>query len=462
MRLILTAIIPLFLVTFCQSVSTAPEQTNATATPPPAYVPAYQMKPDTIEIRGKFLAGCTVPGTIKIALHNVDNTFWKDVTVTNGEFKFKHYLTEPRRAAIRTLYGVKFDFFATTDEKVYNVEINCATKAEVFELKGSAENEAYLPFNAANKKLQTDLDSLGKNDISQKENFALVQQTFAAYQKTLMEIVAKNPNTFTAKVFCAADKLPDGALNSLEDLRKNFLQREAYADPQYYNDFAPQRILMNYLPIRDKKADAGAAIETLMAIGLRNPEAAKRLQEIVSNIFYKMHQEDLVIAYINWAERNPGKMYNQSIKGRLQNLKKVVAGNPFIDFELKDPSGKPRKLSETVNSGKLTALIFYSPTCGHCKEKTPELIPLWEKYKSKGLKIYAAGHDAKSEEWNTFINKNASPEWVHVFEYEDGPHPSDLYYAETPSFILIDAEGKIVSRIGDLDFVKEEIEKRLQ
>jgi peroxiredoxin len=165
---------------------------------------------------------------------------------------------------------------------------------------------------------------------------------------------------------------------------------------------------------------------------------------------------------MNWADLNPGKMYNQSVKGRLQNLRKVVSGAPMQDFELKDPSGKPHKLSETVKSAKLTLLIFYSPTCGHCKEKVPEFLPVWEQYKNKGLKIVAVGNTAKPDEWATFIKTKGSPEWVNLFEYEDGPHPSDLYYAETPSFLLIDRQGTIVSRVWDLEHVIEDIHERLK
>lgn len=465
MRIIFTAILLQFFITSCQSSAEKPEKTtNASVVQTESVnTVAYPMTPDTVEVRGKFLSGCTVPNNIRIAIHNVDNSFWKDVAVNpSGDFKYRFYLNEPRRVALRTIYGAKYDFFTTTNEKVYNVEITCVKGTETMEIKGSEENKAYEPFSIANKKFQTDLDSFAKQDISKKETFELVKKAFGDYQKTLADIAAANPNTFTAKVFCAAEKLPDGSWNSLESLRKNFLQREAYSNPQFYNDFAPQRILLNFIDIRDRSADANPIIEILMNIGLKNQEAAKRLQDVVYSIFYKMHQEDVVIAYINWAERNPDKMYNLSVKANLQNIKKVVAGSPYIDFQLNDPNGKPHKLSETVNSAKLTLLIFYSPTCGHCKEKVPEMKPLWDKYKSKGLKIYAAGHDANNDEWKTFINTNANPEWVHVFEYPEGPKPSDYYYAETPTFILIGPDGKIISRIGDLEFVKKEIEKRLQ
>lgn len=451
------------LLTSCQSGSGNQEKTPEAA---PAAAPAfvYQMKPDTITIKGKFLQGCTVPGNIRIALHNVDNTFWKDVAVSKtGEFSYKHFLTEPRRIALRTIYGVKFDFFATTAEKTYQIEITCDKGAETFAIAGSSENEAYQPFSAANKKFQADLDSLAKKNLKDKDVFAQLSQTITGYQQTIKDIAAKYPNTFTGKVFCPMETLPEGSLASLESLRGNFLKRDAYSTPLVFNDFLPQRILLNYIAIREKSAaDATNAVETLLGIALKNPEAAKRLQDMMSSIFYKMHQEDLVIAYINWADRNPDKMYNQSVKGRLQNLKAVVAGNNMIDFQLTDHTGKVRKLSETVNSAKLTALIFYGPTCGHCKEKVPQLIPLWEKYKDKGLKIVAVGSDSKEEEWRKFITEHAKPEWVHYFETESSAHPSNSYYAENPTFVLIDGQGKIVSRIWDLDFVKEEIQRRLE
>jgi len=459
MRLFLTAILLPLIITSCQSESpgSKPAEANV-ATPAAVQAPSFPMTPDTIQVRGKFLPGCTMPNNIRIAIHNVDNSFWKDVPVSKtGEFSYKQFLNEPRRIALRTIYGVKFDFFATTQEKVYQIEIACNKGAETFSIIGSTENDAYQPFSAANKKLQSDLDSFAKQDISKPETFNLLKQTLTEYQKTMDDISVKYPNTFTGKVFAPAEKLPEGSLSSLEMLRKNFLQRDAYANPQIYNDFLPQRILLNYLAIRDKKGDPNEPVSTLMNIVSKNPEAAKRLQDIMSSIFYKMHQEDLFVAFINWSERNPDKMYNQSVKGRLQNMKRLVPGSPLIDFQLNDPNGKPNKLSDVVKSGKLTVLIFYSPTCGHCKEKVPQLIPLWDKYKSKGLKIYAVGNDANTDDWKKFINEHAKPEWVHALEAETGTRPSDQYFSENPTFILIDGQGKIVSRVADLEFVKEKI-----
>lgn len=469
----------LFLLISCQSSSptqanaeaqdakedAAPSASAETASPTtseslaPAAMPGdYVMKPDTIEIRGKFQAGCTKPSIIKVAQHTeLGDAGFKQVAVNaNGEFTYRIYLSEPRRIAMRTESRTNFDFIATTKEKVFTIDITCANGAEKLELKNSPENVAYRLFANANKKYKDDLDAAGKLDLSVAENFAQLKNKINEYQKTLTEIAAAHPATFTATVFCAAEKLPDGSLASIDALRKNFLQREALANPYIYNDFLGQRILLNYIAICDRKADQTNAVNSAMTIAAKSQDAAKRLQQICYNVFYNRHEEQFVTAYIKWAESNPTLMFNSTVKMSLQRLKHVMPGSQLTDIQLKNPSGAIKKLSETVaSSTKLTLLIFYSPTCEHCQAEIPQIKPLWEQYKAKGLKIYAVGFDATNAEWNAFISGKASPEWTHVFEYPDGTQYSYQYVVNyTPTYIFINPQGKIVSRFPTFDDVK--------
>jgi len=418
----------------------------------------YTMKPDTIEIYGKFLPGCDMPKVIKIAEHNeVGNAGFKEVSVNaSGDFRYKMFLAEPRRIAVKTEKRTMYDFIATTKEKKFRLDIACANGMEKPELKNSPENVPYRLFSNANKKFREELDSFAKQDWAKPETFAKLKGKITTYQKTLSEIASAHPGTFTANVLCAAEKLPEGSLNSLDALRKNFLQREAFANPYIYNDFLGQRILLNYLSICDRKADQENAINGMMNIAAKNPDASKRLQQICYNIFYNRHEEQFIAAYIKWAEAYPTSMHNQSVKMQLQRLKYVMPGNKYIDILLKDPAGATKKLSETVASAsKLTLLIFYSPTCEHCQAEIPQLKPLWEQYKNKGLKIYTAGFDATNEEWNWFIKNKGSAEWTNVFEYPDGTLYSYQYVVNyTPTYVFISPDGKIISRFPTFDEVK--------
>lgn len=478
-RLVYSVSAVLFLLIACQSSSpdaVAKAEPAATSSTPAgatsstetsssevaAAVPmgGYAMTPDTIVISGTYGQGCVIPAKIKIAEHNELNSPWKEVAVNaNGEFKYKMYLAEPRRIAVKTEKRTVYDFIGTTKEKNFQLEITCTNGMEKIELRNSAENVAYRPFNNANKKFRDDLDSVAKLDLTKPEVFKKLTEKIIAYQKTLTDIAVANPSSFTGSFLCPAEKLPEGSLSSLEALRKNFLQREVFANPYLYNDFLGQRILLNYLSIYDKKADQTEVIGRMMNIAAKNPDASKRLQQITYNIFYNRHEEKLMIAYVKWADANPNAMFNQGVKMSLQRLKSVIPGNPIIDIALKDPSGAIKKLSETVSSsGKLTLLIFYSPTCEHCQAEIPQLKPMWEQYKSKGFKIYTVGFDATDSEWHNFIGMKASPEWTNTFEYPDGAQFSYQYVVNyTPTYIFINPQGKIIQRFPTFDDVKREL-----
>ncbi len=422
----------------------------------------FPMTPDTIEVRGNYLSGCKIPGAIKIAEHNELGGAYRSLTVdTNGEFKSRFYLAEPRRIEIKTEKYVRYSFIATTKDKVYQIEIPCVNGMEKPELKNSAENSAYQPFRNANKKFVEDLNKIGKEDLKNPEVFEKLKSTILEYQKTLEGIASANPNTFTAKVLCASEKLPEGSLKSLETLRKNFLQRNAFSNPQLYNDFLARNILANYLAIRDEQAATDETVNNLFALGTKNIDAAKRLQEIAYDAF--SHSDDLMTSYIKWLDANDALMYNTSVKGRLQSLKKSgsMPGNTYKEIKLKDPSGAIRSLSATVDSSKLTLLVFYGPTCSHCQAEIPTLKPIWDQYKMKGLKIFLAGYEGTNEEWNAFIKSKASPEWVHVFD--PGQIAVSQYNAyTTPTYVLIDEQGKIISRLAPLEHVKKLISEKLK
>ncbi|GIV34873.1 MAG: hypothetical protein KatS3mg031_2408 [Chitinophagales bacterium] len=449
----------------CQSNSASSALHNNDGNKTPAAQPVRDLntaKQDTIWIEGRYLSGCTFPATIRIAEHNELYAPWQQVPVKNGEFKYALPLSEPRRIALRTENRGNFDFLATPAEKTYRIEINCSGQYEKIDLKGSAEEAAYRRFSNANKKLRSEIEKITKNDLSKPEVFQQLRNTFLEYQKTLDGIIAAYPQSFTATFFCAAEKLPEESYTSLELLRKNYLNRDVFANPYLYNDFIGQRIITNYVSLRDKTADPYPVVDRLLQTAAQNPEASRRLQQVLYNIFYYRHEEDLITAYVKWADAYPRLMYNASVKMQLQRLEQVIAGKPIIDFQLNDPSGRSRRLSEVVQSSRLTLLIFYSPTCSHCQEELPQIVPLWQANKNKGLKIFCVGFDATDPEWKWFIENKASPEWVHVFETDQNYPPSASYVVNyTPTFILISPDGKIISRFADIDYVKNTLPKLL-
>ncbi len=418
---------------------------------------------DTIEVRGKYLTGCDFPKSIKLRPYNPMTNMTTEVAVNEkGEFTYRYIGVAPKQITVRS-GKTNYDFLVTAAERILKLEISCTASGHTIAAKDSRENNAFQEYDKASKTFQKDFEVFCSSDLSNNETFARLQKLLSDYNKTLQKIITTHPNSFTAKTLCVAAKLPDEALTSLDALRQQYLNRDAFGNPTLYDVAFSSRTLQNYLfCIRNPDDQTFTWFEKLMATGLKNTGAARMLQQVIFDVMYFKHEEDLLIKYASWSETNGAKMYNSSVKMRLKKLSACMAGSPIIDIDLKDQSGVTKKLSEIAGSGKLTVLIFYSPNCAHCKQEMPQFNKMWEQYKDKGLRIYSVAFDAQQSEWQGFIKSNLK-DWTHVFEPSDirSPYTSQYVVNYTPTYLLIDQNGNIISRFGKFDYIMQEIPKRL-
>ena len=128
-----------------------------------------------------------------------------------------------------------------------------------------------------------------------------------------------------------------------------------------------------------------------------------------------------------------------------------IYGRPFM----KDPKEKTHTLQSI--QAEYTLLVFYGPTCGHCKKEIPKikntldsLIDL--KY---NIKTFAVATEFDKEEWKKFIKNQKTESWLNVADIshdKDGnPLASsdwrdkyDIY--STPVIYLLDKKKKILAK----------------
>ncbi|MBI5859139.1 MAG: redoxin domain-containing protein [Sphingobacteriales bacterium] len=147
----------------------------------------------------------------------------------------------------------------------------------------------------------------------------------------------------------------------------------------------------------------------------------------------------------------------KTITDRAYSLMANIMGSPAADIELPDTEGKTTTLYEL--KADYTVVVFWDPTCGHCKEVLPKLDSFYQaKWKKAGLKIYAVGKetDASKKDWLNFIHEQNLQEWTHVYysKAEDKaridnniPGYSQLYDVLTfPTLYLLDKEKRIVAK----------------
>ena len=157
------------------------------------------------------------------------------------------------------------------------------------------------------------------------------------------------------------------------------------------------------------------------------------------------------------SKNNKESKYGKIIEAYIELYAKPKIGGQFIDFEMIDQNGKQKKLSEL--KGKTILLDFWASWCVNCRKENLNLVKNYNKFKSKGLEIFAVSLDENKEKWLNAIEKDEL-NWYHVNDLKGQGNKASLIYGVEgiPDSFLIDENGIIVAR----DLRGKELEKKLE
>ncbi|MBS1737705.1 MAG: DUF5106 domain-containing protein [Bacteroidetes bacterium] len=144
------------------------------------------------------------------------------------------------------------------------------------------------------------------------------------------------------------------------------------------------------------------------------------------------------------------------IANRAYMLMNNLVGEPAANLEMTDTAGHSSSLYNIT--APYTVIVFWDPTCGHCKIEVPRLDSMYDaKWKNMGIKIFAVLSEASEKDrWLTFINEHHLQDWNNVYEtdaqkkqHENDKQPSykQLYdVIMTPTFYLLDKDKRIIAK----------------
>jgi protein-disulfide isomerase len=136
-----------------------------------------------------------------------------------------------------------------------------------------------------------------------------------------------------------------------------------------------------------------------------------------------------------------------------------LIGAKAADLEMTDSAGKASTLYSVT--ADYTVVVFWDPTCGHCKEELPRLDSVYRtNWKAHNVKMYGVlSADSKEEmkpEWLKYIREHNLQDWVNVYQTRETeaanvaaqrPGYRQLYDVTlTPTIYLLDKEKRIIAK----------------
>jgi peroxiredoxin len=137
--------------------------------------------------------------------------------------------------------------------------------------------------------------------------------------------------------------------------------------------------------------------------------------------------------------------YAQEHHAKLTELRKTAVGQSAPDIVLSDPFGKTVALSSL--RGKYVLVDFWASWCKPCREESPNLVKMYNKYKTRGFDVFSVSLDDNREAWQKAINDDKLL-WTHVSDLMKwNSSVVNLYKIEAiPFTVLLDKEGKIIAK----------------
>lgn len=184
-------------------------------------------------------------------------------------------------------------------------------------------------------------------------------------------------------------------------------------------------------------------------------ETSEVLFQLASLYEFNADEDDARKYYSKLATDFPDTAPGRKAAGALRRLDLVGK-----TFDLKATDVEGQKVDTTAYRGKILAVVFWAGWAEPARRDVPELVKLYQKYHSKGLEMVGINLDGEKETLDKIISSDGV-NWPQVHETGgmDGKLANDYGIISLPTMVLVDPQGKVISRTIRL---AAELEKQLE
>lgn len=358
------------------------------------------------------------------------------------------------------------------DEFIITADMNNLPHGVTF--TGSPENDRFKEYTGFLEGYGARQQNIQKEYKTAKttEDSLTIRKKSAAMAKELTtfrkEHVKKYPGTLLSSIFSSLEipQVPDGPhyLADGKTIDSNFAYN--YYKAHYWDNFNLQDDRLIHTPVFDSRLD-----EYMNKLVLPWPDSlikeanfllgkARGTKEMFKYTLWwltrmtessKVMGVDEVFVYLveNYYMKGDATwLASDELNKYIDRAMKIapnVIGNLAPQIKLPRFDGEKKEESLLDLKAKYTLLVFYAPTCGHCREEMPRVDSIYRAVlKGKGMKIYAVSTENDPTAAKDFIKRYKLEDWVTTWDPDhtgDWRAKYDVY--STPSLYLLD-EKKII------------------
>lgn len=304
------------------------------------------------------------------------------------------------------------------------------------------------------------LEYYPKEDDFYKTTLTKVKLLQNQIDERVESLVAKNPNTLTAKLI-VVDKPVFANPELSRDLQHIYLKSHYFNETDFLDTlFLNTNILtgkiISYLTLYQKQGMPQEELEnqllTAVDTVLEKAFVDQQVYEFVVNFLIKGFE---AISFEKGLEHIANhNLVNElcvntdrkkALETKLELIKRIAIGQPAPDFEFTDNTGQLTTL-DRVKAEK-TILVFWASWCPHCDDILPTFQEYYDPLNTANLEIISVSIDEDSVSWQKAVAENGY-NWVNIAELKgwQGPIVEQYGIAATPTFIVLDKDKIIIGK----------------
>ena len=425
--------------------------------------PAYKL---TLQVDG-----CT-DSMVLLCGYYAQSRYVYDTAYNNGKGKFVFsgdtelkpglYFFDNRkdRSVDFVVYNEKVDFKFHTRQKDWMRNMT---------VSGSKQNTLFYNFQRSMDAAYDELE-LSKSTMD-SASFVAYSHDFRFKIDTLrLDFIAEHPESMLARMMMAT-KEPDRAPDSLKGNDRYFYIMHHYFDNMPLDeDFlvrTPRSVFYDRLNEYIEKNMRGLSPELAMPLldsiidrSEPSPEMFKYLVHTLTEHYLQspvMVYDEIYVHLINryyasgkafWADPS---WLDKEIE-RASKWERLLVGREAPELILADTNHVAYSLHHM--RGRYTLLVFWSPTCGHCRDIIPAIYKVFDRVADSldmtAFTILSEPDSATTVKWKHFIKEHHmdNPRWVHLHGAEANVDWHEVYnITATPQIYLIEnKEHKFVAK----------------